>query len=494
MATAPDGGRNFALINEPGTGKTMIAICNAAWLYMKGRADGMLVIAPRGAHTNWVKDEFPKHCPVPYYPFLWSSGRAKTRGFMDDWQEFLAAMGTFKVFAVNVDALRIKAAKKLIRQFVTSHRCVGVVDESADIASPSAARGRSTRSLSKFLPYRRILDGTPWAESPFELYGQFGFLRRSILGVHTYAEMKAEYGEWEHVEFRSPDKIDPDTGNPRTYPVLKGYRNLDLLAKRIAPYSFIATKAEVLPFLPERTYRKWYFDLSDEARAAYDNLRNEYLHEFADGYEVEAAHVLTRYLRLQQITAGYVPAKAYNLVPESLGYDPRAREIPEVSVDPEHPLPGVNQRLAALIESLKHYRGPAIVWCRFQFDQRLINLTLSALDYSVGWYRGSDAQRESVKNGFQSGEYDIFLADPTSGGRALTLTRAEHMVFYTHYYGLRKRLQAEDRNHRIGLMHNVTVIDLVAEDTIDEKIVASHLAKKSLSDMMGKSVRLQEWL
>jgi hypothetical protein len=204
--------------------------------------------------------------------------------------------------------------------------------------------------------------------------------------------------------------------------------------------------------------------------------------------------VLTRYLRLQQIAAGYVPAKLYEVPIDTAGWFDSNENIPDVTVNPEFPIPGVNMRLVALLEAMAHYRGPSIIWCRFQFDQRLLALTLEGKGYRVGWYKGSDTVREDVKRGFQEGRYDVFLADPSSGGRSLTLTRAEYMFFYTHYYGLRKRLQAEDRNHRIGLTHQVKVIDLVAEDTVDEKIVASHHAKKSLSDMMGKSVKLQEWL
>lgn len=478
---APNDGTDFAWLLEPGLGKTMVAACNAAWLHMKGKTDGMLVIAPRGAHTNWVKDELPKHMPIPYTAFAWNSGKASTLQFSTAAHHFLRHPGGFAVLAVNVDALRLERARILIREFCESRRVVGIMDESADIASPSSARGRKARALSKLLAYRRILDGTPWAESIFELYGQFNFLNPDIIGVPNMAAMKRVYGEWVQIKLRNP--VPGKGGRSRThFPKFVGYKNLDRLARRIAPYSYRCTKAEAMPYLPQRSYTKWYFDLSDPARIAYDQLREEYLLELGNGYEVEAAQVLTRMLRLQQIAAGYVPARTWRV-------DSDGEQIvePEYRIDP-------NARIGALLAAMQHYRGPSIVWCRFKYDQRLLYDALRTAGRTVAWYQGSDDERDRMRTAFQDGRADVFLADPTSGGRSLTLTRAEYMFFYTHYYGLRKRIQSEDRFHRIGLDHNVLVVDLVAQDTVDEKIVKSHQDKQELSSQMGTMVSAEQWL
>lgn len=494
MAAAPDGGERFAALLEPGLGKTMIAICNAAYLSRKGKVQGMLVLAPRGAHTNWVKDELPKHMPIPYQATLWDSGKWGTSAFAKELDFLLHGPNSFAVFALNIDALRLPHARKIIKEFVQSRPCVGVLDESADIASPSSERGRMARILAKLLPYRRILDGTPWAESPFELYGQFKFLGKDILG-DTYADFKSQYGDWVQVALKQPRE--GKGGRVRThFPVLKGYRNLDKLARRIAPYSVRYTRAEVAPELPKADYSTWYFKLSPEQQTVYDNIRHEYLHEFGGGREVEAAHVLTRMLRLQQVAAGYVPVKTYaeSIEYEDLNGDRESyRAIPE-SEEPVQ-LIEPNARMAAMLACVSHYRRlPMIIWHRFQYDRERLVVELGKIGLRTAVYAGSDTHRDGAKRAFQDGHVDIFLADPTSGGRALTLTRAHVMIFYTHYFGLRKRLQAEDRFQRLGLDHNILVVDLVAQDTVDEKIVASHRAKKSLSDSMGQMVQAESWL
>ena len=494
MANAPDGGTKFALLLEPGLGKTMIAICNAAYLVMKGKVQGMLVVAPRGAHTNWVYDELTKHCPIPYTAMLWDSSRWGSKSYATELEFFLTGPIPFAILCVNVDALKLPQARKIIKAFVQSRPCVGVIDESADIASPSSQRGRQARLLSKLLPYRRILDGTPWAESSFELYGQFGFLGKSIIGCATYADMKQKYGVWEQVAFKR--EREGKDGQPRThYQKLKGYQNLDHLAKRIAPYSFRLTAAEAAPDLPERSYTKWYFPLSPAQREVYTNLKTEYLHEFGGGREVEATHVLTRMLRLQQVAAGYVPVATW----AGAIFDERDDESndAQTAMNVEEPYEQItpNARIDAFRECVQHYRRlPMIVWIRFKYDLMLISNVLAEAGLVVAPYYGTDATRHSAVRAFQDGQADAFVGDPTSGGRALTLTRAKVMVYYTHYFGLRKRIQSELRFHRIGQTHPVLVVDLVAQQTVDEKIVASHVAKQSLSDQMGQMVQAEAWL
>ena len=75
----------------------------------------------------------------------------------------------------------------------------------------------------------------------------------------------------------------------------------------------------------------------------------------------------------------------------------------------------------------------------------------------------------------------FFVGNPTTGGYGLTLTAAKYVIYYSNNYNLEVRKQSEDRAHRIGQTKNVVYIDIMAKDTIDEKIVQALKRKNQLS-------------
>lgn len=479
------GAEAFALLMKQGTGKTFVAVVDAAALYLDGKIDGLLVIAPHGVHTMWARDEIPKHTPgfIPYRIFAWDSGRAGTKIYKAALREFLESRAPYKALCVNIDALRNTECWKTVMKFVRERRCYGVVDESKDIASPSSERGRLTRRLRRFLPYRRILSGTASEESPFDLYGQFAFLSPGIIGARTFREMKETYAEWERVDLYRPEGEEAIGGKERFYMKLKEYKNLDALARRIAPFSFRVTKEEALPDLPPKLFTKWYFDLTKETRQVYDTLRSEFLVELGGGREIEAGLVVTRMLRLQQIACGYVPVSAMWSVGE---------EDPEVN--PIYSLPGRNARVEALKEAMERYRGPSLVWCRFAADEEKVREMLEGEGISYVQYKGNNTERHDAVSLFQDGKAQVFLSNARRGGRGLTLHRAEYVFNYSTYYSLDVLDQCQDRAHRIGLTHPVLYVDIIGTDTVDEHLVKVRERKQELANLIYKNLDVEAWL
>ena len=87
----------------------------------------------------------------------------------------------------------------------------------------------------------------------------------------------------------------------------------------------------------------------------------------------------------------------------------------------------------------------------------------------------------------------FLIGTPQTGGYGITLTQANTVIYYSNGYDLEKRLQSEDRAHRIGQKKNVTYIDLIAEDTVDEKIVKALRDKINIaSEVMGEE--LKKWI
>ena len=88
----------------------------------------------------------------------------------------------------------------------------------------------------------------------------------------------------------------------------------------------------------------------------------------------------------------------------------------------------------------------------------------------------------------------MFIVDTTqTGGYGITLTQANTVIYYSNGYDLEKRLQSEDRAHRIGQTKSVTYVDLIAEDTVDEKIVKALRDKINIaSEVLGED--LKDWI
>jgi SNF2 family DNA or RNA helicase len=454
----------FALLMEQGTGKTKVAIDNVAYLYFRGEIDALLVVAPNGVHRNWVDDELPAHMwdSVPYQAMIFRSGKANSAKFKRDFDDLITFDG-LAVLAINVDALITANGKEAVKRFLT-RKVFMAVDESTDIKSPSAKRTKAARTFGRLARFRRILTGTPTGDgSPLDLYSQFAFLDPDIIGLRSFTAFKHEHAILE-------TRIIPGQTR-RTFQQVVGYKNLDRLNAVISPHSFRVTKDDALPDLPPKIFTKRYIELSTEQARLYRELRSNFLVELQDGSVVTAAMAMTRIMRLQQIACGHI------------GTGPG---------EPSKRIPGPNPRLDTLVEVLEQYPGKTIVWCRFTDDINLIMETFP--DVSVR-YDGntSEEERSESKIEFQRGTARLLVGNPKAGGRGLTLHAAQNVVFFSNYFGLETRQQAEDRAHRIGLQHRVNYIDLIAEGTVDEKIVRALRAKQNIANLItGDTAR--EWI
>lgn len=455
----------YALFMEQGTGKTKVVIDNACYLFEQGEITCLLVVAPNGVHRNWVSDEFPAHCwdDVAYEPFIWRSGKANTKNFQSAFRIISKPSEVLVVFAINIDAVITKKGRAAMNALLKNHKCMLVVDESTDIKTPGAKRTKAMRTMGRQAPYRRILTGTPTAEKPLDLYGQFAFLAPEVFG-NSYYSFKHTYAIWEQQWVAS---------RPKPFEVAVGWQNLDMLQEKIAPYSYRVTKDEALD-LPPKLYTKRYFSLTRDQMMLYNALRDDFVASFANGEIVTADMALTRLLRLQQITCGYVP------VDES--------EDGEVMRE----IVGKNPRFELLKKAISETEGSIIIWTRFRKD---VDLIIGEYKNDAVRYDGStstDERADGIER-FQSGDARIFVGSPKAGGRGLTLHKATTVIFYSNYFGLETRIQAEDRAHRIGQKHPVLYIDIVGEDTVDEKIVETLREKKRIADIItGDAIR--EWI
>ena len=453
---------NFALLMEMGTGKTKVLIDNAAYLYQQDKIDCLVVLAPNGVHRNWIEIEIPVHMPdwcdvsMDYY----SAKHGKKR--MQHLYSKLSKKNKLCVIAMNIEGFSSQKAKDLLQLVVKEKRCMIALDESTMIKSPGAKRTKYLVKACKDGLYRRIANGAPITKGIEDLYSQFGFLSNKIIGYDTFTSFKSMFCKELMVKI---DKSDP---NSRKIPMNIGYKNVQLLIDKIDPYSFRVTKKDCLD-LPDKVYKLWPVQLSEQQRKAYEELKEEYITQIEDTH-IEEEVALVRLLRLQQIICGWYPGEDGKLVP----------------------IPGINSRMEALDQACKEVeenKSKAIIWARFKDDIYQIEKLLKGKSVS---YHGDVSNDDRVKNveKFKNDDkikFMIAMLSSNSGAlRGHTWTAANTTIYYSNIYDLDPRQQSEDRMHRIGMGDKALYIDLMALGTTDRKIINALKQKKSIADLVTK--------
>ena len=157
-----------------------------------------------------------------------------------------------------------------------------------------------------------------------------------------------------------------------------------------------------------------------------------------------------------------------------------------------------NNRLDELMQILGETSGKVIIWANYIHDIQRIEKAISA-EYgssSCCTYYGATPTEERQKciNAFQ-GKTSIrfFIGNTQTGGYGITLTAASTVIYYSNNYDLEKRIQSEDRAHRIGQENKVLYIDMVAKGTVDEKIIQSLRNKVNIAkEISGEE--LSTWI
>jgi SNF2 family DNA or RNA helicase len=456
----------FALAAEQGTGKTWMLLNDSERQFVAGRITGVLVVAPKGVHTNWVRREIPTHMSVPVKADYYLSGMGARRKARMQKVMRPSEDGELMVLAINIDALNSKDGYKAAETFLMHHEAIMIVDESSRIKTGSAGRTKKCIALGKLAKSRRIASGTMIANSPLDIFYQFEFLkpRGALLGTTSFSAFTAEFADVlpadhhlvRHAAAKSARGIAPqmirkdDSGRPV-------FRNLEKLQKLMAPHTFRVLKKDCLD-LPDKIYQTAYYELEPAARRVYDKAAEELRYE-RDCGEIDAYTALTKITKLQQMAAGFVMVDG----------------TPEYVCEK-------NPRLALLKELVEDVDGQFIVWAVYREELRQIVAALKELGVPCVEYHGGvkDSDREHAVDSFQRGEARAFVGQAQAGGIGLTLTAATTAIYYSCNFSLELRLQSEDRCHRIGTKQNVVYIDIAGVDTIDERI-SSALQSKSIT-------------
>jgi len=451
----------YGYFMEMGTGKTKVLIDNMAMLYDKGKINGALIIAPKGVVKTWHEQELPTHLPdhIENVTTLWQPNITKKQ---ETKLNNLFDLGTdLHIFIMNVEALSTNKGVKFAEKFLRSHRTLMALDESTTIKNPSAKRTKNVLALAPMAKYRRILTGSPVTKNPLDLYTQCEFLDPFLLNFNSWYAFRNRYAIMKTIHVRG-----------RSIQTVHKFQNLGELSDRLKGFSYRVLKEDCLD-LPEKIYMKRHVALTKEQENLYEQMRKTAIANL-NGKVTSTVTVLTQLMRLQQITCGHFVAD-----------DGTVQTIK-------------NNRLDELMDVLEETENKAIIWAYWQRDVQDIRDAIEKKygPRSVVDYYGltpQDERQDNIRRFQNDNECRFLIGTPSTGGYGITLTEANTVIYYSNGYDLEKRLQSEDRAHRIGQKKNVTYIDLIAEDTVDEKIVKSLRKKINIaSEVMGEELR--DWI
>jgi SNF2 family DNA or RNA helicase len=430
-------------------------------LYDKGKVNGALIVAPKGVVKTWYEQELPAHLVdhIECVSVLWQSNITKKQQEHLD-MLFMPGLG-LHILIMNVESLSTDKGVNFARKFLSSHNTLMAIDESTTIKTPTAKRTKNIISLGKLAKYRRIMTGSPVTKNPLDLYTQCLFLDPYLLNFQSYYAFRNRYAIMKTMHVRG-----------RSIQVVHKFQNLNELSETVKTFSDRVLKEDCLD-LPPKIFMKRHVALTPDQKKIYDQMKKQAI-AVLNGKVTSTMTVLTQLMRLHQITCGHFTAD----------------DGTTQSVD--------SNRIKELMGVLDETEGKAIIWANYQLS---VGEIIQAIIKEYGedsyvHYYGLTSQEERQDNirKFQNDPKCRFLVGtPQTGGYGITLTQAHTVIYYSNSYDLEKRLQSEDRAHRIGQTKTVTYIDLIAEDTVDEKIVKALRDKINIaSEVMGEE--LKEWI
>jgi len=452
----------FAYFMEMGTGKSKVLIDNMSILYDKGLINGALIIAPKGVYKNWFDSEIPTHMAdhIEKTMVLWESSAGKSKE--KELNTLFKSSYDLHILVMNVEALSTKRGKQFAEKFLNCHKTLMAIDESTTIKNPGAARTKNIIALGKDVLYKRILTGSPVTKSPLDLYTQCWFLDPWLLDQQSYYSFRTRYALMRKIMV-----------NGRQIEIVVGYRNLGELSEKIKPFSHRVLKDDCLD-LPSKTYMKRTIQLTEEQQKVYKQMKEIALATL-NGKLTTTHNVITQLMRLHQITCGHFKSD-----------DGQTQKI-------------ANNRLDELMDVLSEMEGKAVIWAHYRYDIEVIVEAIKKEygDKSIVTYYGDttteDRQKAIKLIQDKDSPVRFIVGTPQTGGYGITLTGASTMIYYSNGYDLEKRQQSEARIDRIGQEKPMTYIDIIAEKTVDEKIVKALRTKVDIAtQIMGEE--LKEWI
>ena len=441
VKTLPGNGKGFGFLFEMGCGKTITAIATAGAGYQMGKIKKVLIVAPTSVCAVWPK-EFQEYAAFPYTIRTMLGDKAHRLKELHDLEAF--PYQHLKVAVINYESTWREGIFEALQDYDAD---LIIADESQRIKTHDASQSKAMHILGDKARYKLILSGTPVQNEAVDIFSQYRFLDPSVFGDNffTFRGRYAVMGGFNRKQ-------------------IVAYRDLDALVRKEMSVAYRVTKEEALD-LPEQTFEKRYITLSAKERNLYDRLRRDSYAELEGGGTITATTVLTKLLRLQQFTGGFL-----------------------VEDDATRPQLVSRGKLDALEDILQDYvvegKKKLVIFSRFLPEiheiEKLCDKVLGKAKMEAVSIYGDikkEARGEIIKRFQEDPKTMVIVGQIDTLGVGVTLTAADTCVYYSVNFNYATYDQSLSRIHRIGQKHPCTYIHLMAEKTIDETVLQA-LAKK----------------
>lgn len=430
-----------ALLMEMGTGKTITSIAITGALYLSGKIRRVLVVAPLSIVGVW-DEEFQKFADFDYTLAVLNGTGAKKA---DTLRHMRGA-------SLQVAVVNYESAWRLEKEILAWKPDLVIADEGHKIKTHNIAASKAMHRIGAKSAYRLLLTGTVITNKAIDVFSQYKFLNPAIFGQSFYV-------------FRN--RYFDMTGYGNHTPVLKRSMERDLM-KRLHSIAFRATKAECLD-LPEATDIIRFVELEAPAAKVYCDLVKDSYAELGQS-EVTVTNILTRLLRLSQLTGGFISD-------DDGGTPMRISTAKQAALED-------------IVEDVLQEGKKLVIIARFIPEIKAICKLLEKRGIGYSCIMGGVKDREEQVSAFQNNpDVQVFVGQIATAGLGITLTAASTMVFYSLDYSMSNFEQAKARIHRVGQKENCTYIYLTARGTMDEKVLTALQGKADLARMLVDDYR-----
>lgn len=429
-----------AIFHEQGLGKTKIGVDLALQWLKANEVDSVLIVTKRGLVENW-SEEIKAHTFIS--PRILDQKRPSN---------FFALNSPARLYLTHYEV--IKSEERRLSLFLKTRRVAAILDEAQKIKNPESETALAFHRLGPGFVRRVIMTGTPIANRPYDLWSQIYFLDggKSLGTTFTSFKQKLDLSNdlWSDGDRRAEFEGE-----------------LSVIFDKIRKFTVRETKKTAGIQLPEKQIQNVFVEAEERQRELYDRFRYDVRAEVVrDGDLVEdnAEDLLKRLLRLVQVASN-----------------------PRLVDDSYAGVPGKLPKLLSLVEEAERSGSKAIVWTNFVQNAEWLRRCLKEfMPVAVHGEMALEDRNSAIRQFKSDKNTRILVATPGAAKEGLTLTVANHAIFYDRSFSLDDYLQAQDRIHRISQDQPCYIWNLICRDTVDEW-VDSLLAAKRLAAQLAQA-------